>query len=172
MTESHCDCPGAPPWPQLIRLHAGGPNRYHLYPRGRRTSHDIPRGGAIIQHPRHDRPHRLSPKPITGAYKLPLVSAELATQAPRQRHRATTETAPTPPRIPQHPPQSRTRDHPTYRTFHDPALTHPAGAIFLTPPRAARAAPHGAPAIPPPPCLYFRRHSSASSTHPKNNTTP
>ena len=46
-TEAHCDCTGSPPWPAMIRLHAGGPKRYYLCPECGAVKEDIYQGGAI-----------------------------------------------------------------------------------------------------------------------------
>ena len=48
VTEAHCDCTGSPPWPAMIRLHAGGPNRHYLCPECGAIREDVYRNRAII----------------------------------------------------------------------------------------------------------------------------
>ena len=56
MTEAHCNCPGDPPWPAMIRLHAGGPNRYYLCRECGSVREDVYRGDAIVDQLGHNGP--------------------------------------------------------------------------------------------------------------------
>jgi hypothetical protein len=64
MTDAHCDCTGSPPWPAMIRLHAGGPNRYYLCPECGAIREDVYRGGAIVDHRWHDAPDGTLPQAV------------------------------------------------------------------------------------------------------------
>lgn len=56
VTEAYCDCTGFPPWPPMVRLHAGGPNRYYLCRECGAVREDIYREGGIVAHRWHDAP--------------------------------------------------------------------------------------------------------------------
>ena len=47
MTEAFCDCTGSPPWPAMIRLRGGGPNRYYLCRECSAIREDVYRDRAI-----------------------------------------------------------------------------------------------------------------------------
>lgn len=64
MTEARCDCTSSPPWPPMIRLHAGGPDRYYLCPACGAVREDIYRDRAIVARCWHDAPDRTLPKPV------------------------------------------------------------------------------------------------------------
>ena len=64
MSEAHCDCTDSPPWPAMIRLHAGGPNRYYLCPECGAVREDIYQGGAIVGYQWHDAPDGTLPKAV------------------------------------------------------------------------------------------------------------
>lgn len=64
MTEACCDCTGSPPWPAMIRLHAGGPSRYYLCRECGAIRDDVYRGGAIVDHRWHDAPDGTLPKAV------------------------------------------------------------------------------------------------------------
>ena len=53
--EAYCDCVGAPPWPGMMRLHGGGPNRYYLCRACGAVREDVYREGAIVEHRWHER---------------------------------------------------------------------------------------------------------------------
>ena len=48
----------------MVRLHAGGPNRYYLCPECAAVREDIYRGGAIVEHRWHDAPDGALPQPV------------------------------------------------------------------------------------------------------------
>jgi len=56
-TEAYCDCVGTPPWPAMMRLHGGAPNRYYLCRRCGALREDVYRDGAIVEHRWHDGPN-------------------------------------------------------------------------------------------------------------------
>ena len=64
MIEARCDCTGSPPWPVMIRLHAGGPNRYYLCPDCGAVKEDVYRDSAILGHRWHDAPDGTLPKAV------------------------------------------------------------------------------------------------------------
>ena len=55
--EAYCDCTGAPPWPGMIRLHGGGPNRYYLCSVCGAVREDVYGDGAIIERRWHESPN-------------------------------------------------------------------------------------------------------------------
>jgi hypothetical protein len=61
-TEARCDCTGSPPWPAMVRLHGGGPNRYYLCHERGATREDVYQGGAIAEHRWHDAPNGALPE--------------------------------------------------------------------------------------------------------------
>ena len=63
MTETYCDCTGNPPWPPMIRLHAGGPNRYYC-PECGAVKEEVYQGGAIVDHRWHDAPDGVLPEAV------------------------------------------------------------------------------------------------------------
>ena len=65
MTEAHCDCTGSPPWPPMIRLHAGGPNRYYLCRECGAVREDFYQSGAIVDRHWHDAPDGMLPAAVT-----------------------------------------------------------------------------------------------------------
>jgi len=64
MTEAYCNCTGAPPWPAMIRLHAGGPNRYYLCRACGSVREDVYRGDAIVEQRWHEAPEEPLPRPV------------------------------------------------------------------------------------------------------------
>lgn len=64
MTEAYSDCTGSPPWPEMVRLHAGGPNHYYLYPECGRFREDVYRGGSIVEHCWRDGPNSTLPEAV------------------------------------------------------------------------------------------------------------
>ncbi len=64
MTEARCDCTGYPPWPVMIRLRGGGPNRYYLCRECDAVREDIYHSGAIVDHRWHDTPDGRLPEAV------------------------------------------------------------------------------------------------------------
>jgi hypothetical protein len=64
MTEAYCDCTGCPPWRAMLRLHAGGPNRYYLCRACGAIREDVYRDGAIVAHRWHDAPNGTLPEAV------------------------------------------------------------------------------------------------------------
>lgn len=64
MTEAHCDCTGCPPWPPMLRLHGGAPNRYYLCRACGAVREDVYRDGAIVAHRWHDGPNGRLPAAV------------------------------------------------------------------------------------------------------------
>jgi len=64
VTEARCDCTGSPPWPAMIRLHAGGPNRYYLCGECGAVREDVYSCGAIVDRCWHDRPDGTLPEAV------------------------------------------------------------------------------------------------------------
>jgi hypothetical protein len=60
----HCDYTSSPPWPAMVRLHAGGPNRYYVCPKCCAIREDVYQGGAIVDHQWHDAPDGTLPKAV------------------------------------------------------------------------------------------------------------
>jgi hypothetical protein len=56
-SEAYCDCTGAPPWPGMMRLHGGGPNRFYLCRACGAVREDVYREGAIVEHRWHEGPN-------------------------------------------------------------------------------------------------------------------
>lgn len=52
--EAHCDCTGAPPWPAMVRLRTGGPNRYYLCRQCGAVREDVYRDSLIVERNWHD----------------------------------------------------------------------------------------------------------------------
>jgi len=57
MAEAFCDCVGSPPWPGMMRLHGGGPNRYYLCRECGAVREDVYRDGAIVEHIWYESPN-------------------------------------------------------------------------------------------------------------------
>jgi hypothetical protein len=64
MTEACCDCIGSPPWLAMIHLHAGGLNRYYLWPECGAVKEDVYQGRAIVEHRCHNAPDGTLPRAV------------------------------------------------------------------------------------------------------------
>ena len=62
--EAYCDCTGSPPWPPMIRLHAGAPNHYYLCLACGAVREDVYEGGAIIAHRWHEESNGALPTAV------------------------------------------------------------------------------------------------------------
>jgi len=52
--EAYCDCTGAPPWPEMFRLHGGSPHHYYLCLECGAVREDVYESGAISEHRWYD----------------------------------------------------------------------------------------------------------------------
>ena len=64
INEAYCDCTGSPPWPAMMRLHAGAPNHYYLCLECGAMREDVYKGGAIIEHHWHEEPNGALPTAV------------------------------------------------------------------------------------------------------------
>lgn len=62
--EAYCDCSGSAPWPAMIRLHAGAPQRYYLCRACGAVREDVYREGVIVAHRWHDAPDGTLPAAV------------------------------------------------------------------------------------------------------------
>lgn len=62
--EAYCDCTGSPPWPPMMRLHAGTPNRYYLCRVCGAIREDVYRKGAIVTTHWYDEPNGQIPQTV------------------------------------------------------------------------------------------------------------
>lgn len=77
-SELHCDCIG-PPWPVMVRLHGGAPNRYYLCRRCGAVREDVYADHVIVATHWHDAVNDRLPASVR-AEAAPLLNAPQAEQ--------------------------------------------------------------------------------------------